>query len=808
MGSAGVGKSRLVHELLQQVGGEGQVLRTRCLPYGEGITFWPIVELAQAAAGIGPADGAETARGKLETLLEGADERDAIVERVAAAIGLSAAVVPTEEIFWGVRKLLEAIARRQPLIVVMDDVHWAEPTMLDLIEHVSDWSHEAPILLLAIARPEMLDARPHWGGGKMNATTILLEPLCAEDSAELVGNLINDRTLAQAVQGRIGETAEGNPLFVEELVAMLVDEGVLRRVNGGWQADSDLTQVSVPPTVSALVAARLDRLEPSERDLIGRASVVGKVFQRSAVTELSPPERREDLGAQLMLLVRKELVRPDRSSTIGDEAFRFRHILVRDAAYGSLPKEQRADLHARFAAWLEAIAGERQLEYEEVIAYHLEQAHRYRAELGLTDELTRSLAANAAAHLRSAGLRALGRHDPPAATNLLSRAVALLDDDRQRGEILMHLGAAAIDVGDFERATVLYDQVKAAAQLANDELLEMRAELERMEWQSLIDPSADDSKMLSLADRVEARAVELGEKSGTIAAGFARAAAYLMQCRWMDQLTALERVRELLDPREDPRQWLRCTLMTCNALRWGPVHAAEAIERIEATNWGDESHGAGRLGFSAPLLAMLGRSDEARGRSLAAHDYLEERGLRMRVGDSALHRSTVEDLAGDLEAADRVLGEGIAILQSIGETGVLSTLAAMRASVLYRLGRREEMEAAVLLAQEAGASNDIATQVYWRVAAAQLGADDGRHDDAQRHMNEALELMKPTDFLELRGSAFEALAHVEARAGHPDGWRVALERALAEHDRKGNLVSAGRIRDQLAAGPPDPVSAA
>ena len=209
LGSAGVGKSRVVHEFLQSVGADAQVLRARCLPYGEGITFWPIAEVAQAAAGIHPADAPETARGKLATLLEGTDERDAIVERVAATIGLSESVVPTEEIFWGVRKLLEAIARRQPLIVVIDDLHWAEPTLLDLVEHIADWSHEAPILLLAVARPEMLDARPHWGGGKMNATTILLEPLSAEDSTELVGNLIGDETLARAVQGRIGETAEG-----------------------------------------------------------------------------------------------------------------------------------------------------------------------------------------------------------------------------------------------------------------------------------------------------------------------------------------------------------------------------------------------------------------------------------------------------------------------------------------------------------------------------------------------------------------------------------------------------------------------
>ena len=807
LGSAGVGKSRIVHEFLHQVGGDTRLLRARCLPYGEGITFWPIVELAQAAAEINLADGAEAARGKLERLLEGADERDAIVERVAAAIGLSDSVVPAEEIFWGVRKFLETIAQRKPLIVVIDDLHWAEPTMLDLIEHVADWSREAPFLLLAIARPEMLDARPHWGGGKMNATTMLLEPLSVADSEELVGNLIGDEAVARAIQGRIGETAEGNPLFVEELVAMLVDEGVLRRVNGGWQAAEDLSLIHVPPTVSALVAARLDRLEPSERDLIGRASVVGKVFQRSAVIELSPPERRDDLGAQLMLLVRKELVRPDRSGTTGDEAFRFRHILVRDAAYGSLPKEQRADLHARFAAWVERIAGERLLEYEEVIAYHLEQAHRYRAELGLTDDLTRSLAAGAASHLEAAGMRALGRHDPPAAQNLLSRAVALLDDDRERGEILLHLAALAVDRGDFPRAMALYDEIRAAARRADDDLLEMRAELEWMQSRQLIDPLMDEAEMLSLADRVEARAAERGEKLGTIAAEIARAEAYLFRCRWMDVLAALERARGLLDPHEHPRLWGRCNVQICNALRYGPVPAAEAIERIESTNWGVDHQAPGRLGFIAPLLAMLGRFDEARVRSRAGREYLEERGMRMRVGGWALAGGAVEELAGDLEAADRIFGEGIGLLQAVGETGVLSTLAAMRATVLYRLGRREEMEVAVLLARETGSAGDIATHAEWQAAAACLAADDGRHDDASRLIGEAVKLVEPTDFPELRGVVFEALAHVHARAGRPDDWRDALERALGEHDRKGNLVSARRVREALAAGPPEPVAA-
>ena len=806
LGPAGVGKSRLIHEFLQQASREAKILRARCLPYGEGITFWPIVELAQAAAGIAPADGPEAARAKLESLLEGTVERDAIVDRVAAAIGLSDSAIPSEEIFWGVRKLLEAVARDRPLIVVVDDLHWAEPTMLDLVEHIADWSHEAAILLLVVARPEMLDVRPHWGGGKMNATTILLEPLSAEDSTQLVENLIGDEAVARAIQGRIGETAEGNPLFVEELVAMLVDEGVLRRVNGGWQSDTDLSQVHVPPTVSALVSARLDRLEPSERDLIGRASVVGKVFQRSAVTELSPPERREELGTRLMTLVRKELVRPDRSGSTGDEAFRFRHILVRDAAYGSLPKEQRADLHARFAAWLEQIAGERQLEYEEVIAYHLEQAHRYRAELGLADELTRSLAARAASLLRSAGLRALGRHDPPAGTNLLTRAVALLDDDRERGELLLRLIGSAMESGDFARGEGLYDEVRAAARRVGDDLLAMRAELEWAEWRQMRDPSASEAELLQLADRVGARSAELGEKSGIIAAEWASSLVYLMQCRWMDVLAAIDRARALLDPEDDPGLWVQTEAEMCNALRWGPVPASEAIARIAHARLPSRpgESAAGRH-FTGPLLAMLGRFDEAREVHAASRQYLEERGLRLRLGGLAQSGGIIETLAGDLEAADRAYAEGIEVLGPMGETGVLSTLAAMRAQVLYQLGRYEEMKEALQLSQATGAPHDIATNIYWRIPAAQFAADEGRLADAEQLIGDALERMEPTDLLEMRGAAYEGLAHVRARAGNQDGWRTALDRALAEHEQKENLVMAGRVRERLAAGPPEPV---
>jgi class 3 adenylate cyclase len=799
LGNAGVGKSRLVHEFVSQVRDRAQVLRARCLPYGEGITFWPVIELAHAAAGIEMHEPPDAARQKLEALLADSPEGEEILGRLAGTIGLSDETVPADEAFWGVRKLLEVIAASKPLVAVIDDLHWAEPTMLDLVDHIADWSREAPILLLAIARPELLDARPHWGGGKLNATTILLEPLGAEDAVALIGNLVEDVQLAKTVQERIGDTAEGNPLFVEELVAMLVDQGILQRRDGGWQAVADLQSVAVPPTISALVAARLDHLEPMERDLIGRASVVGKIFQRAAVAELSPPEGRDDLAARLMTLVRKELVRPDRSAAVGDEAFRFRHLLVRDAAYASLTKQQRADLHARFADWLER-GGERLIEYEEVIAYHLEQAHRYRSELGLTDDLTVSLAQRATAHLRAAGMRAISRSDFHAAASLLGRAAPLVGDDRERGELLLDAACARVETGDLEVARRGFDEARAAAARAGDDELRLRAELIRLEISMFTDPSVEDDRLLALAEQLGQVARNAGRKWGQIAAARARATVYLSRCRWMDQLAALEAAQDLVDPGDDQRPWYSLSGEIRNSLRYGPVSAPEAIERgdrLPRAAGGMQPVGV----FRAPLLAMQDRFDEARQELQETRDYLRERGMKVRLGNTSLPGGAIELLAGDFEAATRDLASGIAILRSLGETGVVSTLAAMQSRALYHLGRREEMEAAIALARGTGAPGDIATQAAWRSVAAMAAADDGRLDEAGRLIAEAVGMVEPTDFLELRAATFEALAHVEVRAGRPAGWKAALERALAEHDRKGNVVAARRVRDLIGRGP-------
>ena len=359
LGVAGVGKSRLVAEFLDRVAVDANVLTGRCLSYGEGITFFPVVEMIKEAVGISDDHSVAEAIGRIESLVREESDAAGIVERVSQLAGFTATSAASEEIFWAVRRLFDTVARERPLILLFDDLHWAEPTLLDLIEDLTDWSRGSPILVLCVARPELLDDRPTWAGGKLNATTFLLEPLSETECMALIQNLLEQAPLPGTVRARITRTAEGNPLFVEEMVAMLIDDELLHQEDGHWATADDLSQVSVPPTIHALLAARLDRLRHEERQVIESASVIGQVFYASAVVELSKESLRPRVPGDLMALVRKELIRPDRSDFSGQDAFRFRHILMRDTAYDSLPKEERAILHESFADWLETAVGER-----------------------------------------------------------------------------------------------------------------------------------------------------------------------------------------------------------------------------------------------------------------------------------------------------------------------------------------------------------------------------------------------------------------------------------------------------------------
>jgi len=425
LGPAGVGKSRLVHEFLGSIRPKAQVLRGRCPPYGERVAFWPVAETIKQAAGISDADSAAEVRGKIEALLGADHQGSAVADHVATIIGLSEAPSSSEETFRAIRTLYESIARGHPLAIVFDDVQWGEPFFLDLIEHLADASRGTPILLLVIARPELLEDRPGWAGGKLRSTSVLLGPLNEGEVSRLVANLLGGTAASPAVERRIMEAAEGNPLFVEEFLAMLLEDGLVRRVGDEWIGMANLATIATPGSIRALLAARLDRLPIGEREVLQLAAVVGKTFTREAVEALVETDTLSDVAERLESVVRKEIIRPDRSAPDTVDAYRFRHILIRDAAYAALPKGERAELHERFADFQEQAAGDRRSEYEEVIGYHLEQATRYRQGLGRNDDRTRDLARRAAQLLGAAGVRAIQRGDALASSRLLERCQAM-----------------------------------------------------------------------------------------------------------------------------------------------------------------------------------------------------------------------------------------------------------------------------------------------------------------------------------------------------------------------------------------------
>ena len=364
IGDAGVGKTRLISDFLRQVEATATVFRGRCLTYGDGITFWPLIEIVRSAARISEDDSPEAARARIATLLPPDEpDRDAIVDRVASAIGLSSSAHPVAELFWGARKLLEAQAASRPVVILIDDIHSAEATFLEFLDHVVDSVRSAPILLVCSARPELADAHGAWLESA-GVERINLAPLGPAEVETMIERLLGGVEVAPETRDKVIAAAEGNPLYIEQIVTMLRE-----RDPGG--------DVVVPPTISALLAARLDALTRQERAVVDPAAVIGLVFPAAAIAQLVPDPIRPTVEDHLSALDRKQFVHPLAADS-EDPAFRFHHILVRDAAYQSLLKRARATLHERFVAWAEPVNRERgrEREFEEILGSHLEQAVR------------------------------------------------------------------------------------------------------------------------------------------------------------------------------------------------------------------------------------------------------------------------------------------------------------------------------------------------------------------------------------------------------------------------------------------------
>jgi class 3 adenylate cyclase len=452
VGPAGIGKSRLVREFTDSVRERAAVAAGRCLSYGDGLTFWPLREVVTALGADAGGDSSGDARAGLMRLLEDGDEPEMVVDRVSGVLGWSEPGGDPPAAFRAVRELLAAAAVERPVVIVLEDIQWAEPIFLDLIEHLAGTLEDVPVLIVALAREDLLEARPRFGG---DAPRLVLPALGSDDSKRLVQHLLGDDAVAAELAERVFARGQGNPLFVAELVRMLVEDGLLERSDAGVSAVRS-SLFALPPTIHALLAARMDRLETAERAAAEAGAVIGRSFSAGALLELMDGADRATVDAHLDTLVRKQLIEPDGGRQAGDPTFSFTHVLVRDVAYQGILKSRRADLHVRYADWLERTAGERAGEDDEMLGYHLERAHRYRSELGALDAPGRELGARAARYLSASGGRALARGDARTAVGLLERAVSLLDtDDPAWHELTINLSIALVEAGQLTRGDAL-----------------------------------------------------------------------------------------------------------------------------------------------------------------------------------------------------------------------------------------------------------------------------------------------------------------------------------------------------------------
>jgi class 3 adenylate cyclase/tetratricopeptide (TPR) repeat protein len=796
VGPAGIGKSRLVREFVSTVRADALVAQGRCLPYGEGITYWPVAEVVRELAQVADNDPVSELSARLADRLSGEADAELVAAKVAAAVGLGDGEVAKEEAFWAFRRLLEALAREQPVVVVFDDVQWGEETFLDLIEHVVEHAREARVLLVCLARPELHDVRPGWGDGRPNATSVHLEPLPDEACGLLVQRILGEGELDEATRASLVERSGGNPFFVEEMVGMLFEEGLLERENGHWSLAGDLGQLTLPGSIQALLAARLDRLPEEERRLLERGAVEGEVFHRDAVAVL---QGEPDLDVALQSLVRKQLLQPARSTVAGADAYRFGHLLIRDAAYSAIPKEVRADLHRRFAGWLEERSGERVVEQEEILGYHLEQACRYHAELGRrSDEDTIATASRAARWLASAGDRAAKRGDMPAATKLVARAARLLtEDDERLPEIELVLGWALTQQGEFAAAEELFGRVVERGAAAGDRRVELRARIERMDLVNIIRPDGAVAEMFRLADEVVPELEALGDDRGLARAWRMRAYAQNTLARYGATSEALERGLVHADRAGDAviRSEILAWLPT--RLARGPVPTGRALERCRellAQAEGDLPAEAGALAGIALIEAMVGRFDEARRAERRSRRIKEELGLAFTLAVGDIWLGELELYAGDHPAAEQAFGAAATFLEERGDRNFYPTAAAGLARARFHQQRYEEADEALRSAEATTASDDFITVVWTLGTRARLLVREGTADEAAASAERGVALASETDDLNLQAESLIELADIlrdTERAGH------ALEQALGLAVSKENVVYARQARARL-----------
>ena len=681
-------------------------------------------------------------------------------------------------------------------MVVVDDIHSAELTFLELLDHVVE-SAEQSILLLCSARHELLDEHPGWGERERTAS-IVLRPLSAADTETMIDRLLGRSGLAPQIRAQVGRAAEGNPLFVEQMVSMLVDRDMIRAEGDQWVAAGDFAGLTIPPSIQALLAARLDHLNREERAVIEPASVIGLVFPQPAIEELVPDALRSAVPAHLGVLDRKQFVHPAPSAD--DDFYRFHHLLIRDAAYNSLLKRARAQLHEKFAVWAERVNRERdrETEFEEILGYHLEQAYRYRLDLGPLDDEGRRIGEKAAERLSGAGRRALARGDVPAASNLLARAVGLLPEQHPlRLKVLPQLAEALIEEGDLDQALVVLDDAQAVAATIADEKLAALARLERLAVELYRSEGANVGDAVADA-RAQIEVLERAGDHGGLARGWRfLTLAYGTAGMLEEASEAAEQYGRHASLAGDDRLAARGASAFATVALHGPAPVSEVIVKcgeLLANVSADRTSQSVITLVLGVLHAMDGSFDLAREHCDRARSTLRELGQSVTAQSTSIEASRVEMLAGDPTAAERLLRADFETLAAMGEKYFRSTIAGRLSHALLAQGRLEGAAEFAAIAEALASSDDVEAIVLYQSAQARLMARNGRGAEGVALARETVDRARATGDVDLLADSHLHLGEVLELAGDRESAEPPRKEALRLYELKGNVAAARRLR--------------
>ena len=774
-GDAGIGKSRLVHQLLDDLGPTTRVLRGGCLPYGEGITFWPVAEMVRAAVDISTGTDADSAR----TAIEAASPDAEVAVRIQALLGLDARNVPVPELFWAIGRLLDHIATEHPLVVVIDGLQWAEPTLIDLLTDLVQRGSTVPALLLTMERrsDDEPEDRAEAQAEDVDVTELDLAPLDETTCDDLITEALGSAALPVRVRDQIVRSSAGVALFIEQLLTMLIDDGRLVEEGTGWRLTGTVDSLHVPPTIEAVLAARIDALPDDEVAVIEPASVIGREFPLAAVAELRSAEVSPPV---LAALVRRQLVAPSSSADALTD-HRFRNLLIRDVVYDGLLKRSRASLHARFANWLVNGQGAgRALEIGEIVGYHFEQAYILGAEVSAIDEAATAIGCFASQYLGDAGERAFARGDMPAAANLLERAARTVPAEARAAALLVQAGDAKVETGQFAEAIERYNEAEQLAVRVDDAVTAASAALARTSLRYLTGDGVDDA---AARDTIAAllRVFETnGDHAGIARCWRLQTSIEMFHCQWgAAQAAAMETIQHAQQAGDTVLEHRILPVLAGFAL-YGPTPVDQALRLCDEVlvDAGSDVRGRSLIQqYKSHLLALSGDFEEARQLCTLARAGLLEFGWKFDAALVSIHRGPVELMAGDAEAAERHLRVDYDTLTAMGERNYLSTTAYLLGEAVRRQGRQDEALELAAQAAEMAAADDVFTHIGWRMVRLRVLAERGELEAAARLARETLELVMTTDGPYAQAEAFVDLAAILTRTGDREGARAAAQEA-------------------------------